>query len=443
MQRKRKLSQLALLLIFLAITVFINLIFNKLNICFDLTENEMYSISDKTRSITGEIGRDMNVYCFVSDKNKASVICEISRNFCKTSEKLHFKVIDPIEHPEVTKRYTSDSADITDNTVVFDNGKNYRIIPYEDMFAYNYLTGRNDLLVTEERFCIAVMALNRDATAKIAFLTGHGEAYDENLESRVVNSGAECENVDTRNEEISDFDVIMLISPKTDFTVPELEKLDAFLNNGGAIIVSLDASVPYCEMLEGFLSEWGIAVERDMVFATDTKDIMGNQPYSIIGKLKSHPVTDGLIKNNINPVFFASRSITPLWEVQGGISVNVLAESGENAYSVPLDISSGEKSGAFALLTLSQGEKGRVFTFGSNMFFSNELKAYNQDLLENIIAWSTDGELVSEVPPKIVTSSNIQVPKSDIVFWIVIFGIIIPVMIAAAGIIAAIRRKKL
>lgn len=443
MQNNRKFTKIAILLICFAIIVFINLIFNRLNIWYDLTENEMYSISDKTKSITGEIKRDIDVYCFVEDENKANVIVEFTRNFCKTSGKLNYKVINPIEHPEVTKRYTLDGSEITNNTVVFDNGKNYKIIPYEELFSYNYLTGQNNLLVAEEKFCLAVMSLDKDSIAQIAFLTGNGETFDESLKKRVENIGAKCEDVDIRNGEISDFDVVMLISPQIDFTGAELAKLDAFLGGGGTVIASIDASIPHHEMLEGFLSEWGIVVKRNMVFSTDIKSIMGNQPYSIIGKLNSHPVTDGLIKNNITPVFFASRSITPLWEVQKGVSVTVLAESTENASAVSIDTQQEEEGGVFSLLTLSQGEKGRIFTFGSNMFFNDDLKAYNQDLLRNIITWSTDGELINEVSPKIITSSNIQVPKSSIVLWIAIFGIIIPVMIAVAGIIMAIRRRNL
>ena len=443
MQKNRRLTQIAVLLVFLAIIIFINLIFLRLNILVDLTENELYSISDEARSITGAVDRDMDVFCFVEDENKANVISEFTRNFCKTSEKLSYSAVNPIEHPELTKRYTDGGSEITNNTVVFDNGKNYKIIPYEEMLSYNYLTGQNNLLVAEERFCRAVMSLNKDTAAKIAYLTGHGEAFDESLRKRIGEIGTECENIDIRNGVLSGFDVALLISPKTDYTVQELEKLDIFLRDGGTVIMALDASIPQLEMLEGFLSEWGVAVGRNMVFSTDAKNIMGNQPYSVIGRLKPHPVTDGLIKNNISPVFFASRAITPLWEVQNGISVTVLSESAENARAVSIDTQQEEGSGVFSLLTLSQGAKGRIFTFGSNMFFSDDLKAYNQDLIGNIITWSTDGELMNEVSPKLVASSNIQVPKSDIELWVVIFGIIIPVFIAAAGILMAIRRRRL
>lgn len=368
MQKNRNLTKTAILLIFLAIIVFINLIFNKLNITFDLTENEMYSISGETISITGNLDREMKVYCFVEDENKANVICEFTRNFCKTSDKLTYNVINPIKHPEVTKKYTEDGSGIANNTVVFDNGSDYKIIPYEEMFSYNYLTGYNNLLVAEEKFCLALMSLNKDTIAKIAFVTGHGESFDGSLQKRVENIGAKCESVDIRNEEISDFDVAILISPQIDFTAQDIDKLDMFLNDGGTIIASIDASIPYHEMLEGFLAEWGIVVERNMVFSTDNKSIMGNQPYSVIGRLNSHPITDGLIKNKISPVFFASRSITPIWEAQAGISVTILAQSTENASAVSIDTQQEEQNGVFPLLTLSQSEKGRIFVFGSNMF---------------------------------------------------------------------------
>lgn len=443
MRKNRKLMQVGMLLISLAIIIFTNLIFNKLNILIDLTENEMYSISEEARNITGGLDREINVYCFVEDENKANVICEFTRNFCKTSDKLHCSVLNPLKHPEVTKRYTEDANVITDKTVVFDNGVNYKIIPYEEMFSYNYLTGDNNLLVAEEKFCISLMSLNKDTVAKVAFLTGHGEKFDESLQKRVDNIGAKCEIVDIRNEEINGFDVAMLISPQIDFTAQDVEKLDMFLDDGGTVVASVDASMPYHEMLENFLSEWGIVVERNMVFSTDSKSIMGNQPYSVIGRLNSHPVTDGLIKNDISPVFYASRNITPIWEVQRGISVTVLAETYENASVVSIDTKQVEQNGTFALLTLSQSEKGRIFTFGSNMFFSEDLKVYNQDLLRSIITWSTDGEMIKGVSPKIITSSNIQVPKSSIGLWIVIFGIIIPAVIVVAGVVVAIRRRKL
>ncbi|MBE7060155.1 MAG: hypothetical protein E7389_04985 [Ruminococcaceae bacterium] len=440
---KRKLNHTVMLLIFLSITVFINLIFNRLNISADLTENELYSVSDEARSITGKVDGEINVYCFVKDENKADVICEFTRNFCSTSEKINYRAVNPVKHPEMTKRYTEGGREITDRTVVFDNGENYKIIPYKDMFSYNYLTGQNNLLVAEEKYCLAIMSLNKKSSVRVAFLTGHGEAYDGSLKERVENIGAKCGNVDIRNEEISGFDVLMIISPKTDFTGQELEKLDAFLNDDGTVIVSIDGGTPQHEMFEGFLAEWGITVQRNTVLSTDAKSTMGNQPYSVIGKLNSHPVTDGLIKNNISPVFFASGSITPIWEVHGGIKVTVLAESAENAVAVPIDAKQSEERGVFPLLTLSQGEKGRIFTFGSNMFFSDELKAYNEDLLRNIITWSKGGELMKEIPPKIVAGSNIKVPKNNITFLIVIFGVVIPAIIAAAGIVAGIRRRRI
>ena len=137
MVKGRKLIGIVLLLIILAITVFLNLLAQKLDMTVDLTGNEMYSVSDAAREITGKSGREINVYCFADNENKTNVITEFTRNFCKTSDKLHFSVVNPVKHPEITKRYTVSGDMITDKTVVFDNGENYKIIPYEEMFSYN------------------------------------------------------------------------------------------------------------------------------------------------------------------------------------------------------------------------------------------------------------------------------------------------------------------
>ena len=355
---------------------------------------------------------------------------------------MSFETVNPVKHPEIANRYTEGDGKITGRTVVFDNGENCKIIPYEEMFSYNYLTGKNNLFVAEEKFCLAVTALNKESIAKVGFLTGHGEKFEESLKERTENIGAEATEIDIRNAELKGYDVIFIISPKADFTSDELKKLEGFLSDGGTLIAALDADIERHEMFEGFLSEWGITVGRNMVLSDDAGSIMGNQPYSVIGSLKPHRITDALIRNKISPVFFASRSITPLWELHGGIKVSVLAETRGKASAVSLDDESLE-SGVFSLLTLSEAEKGRIFTFGTSSFFSDGLKAYNGDLLRNIISWSAGGELINEIPPKLIESSAVKVPKKDIVLLIVLFGIIIPAVIAMVGIIVGIRRRRL
>ena len=422
------------------INLFVSALADRTNLKLDLTQSGLYSVSEEAKKIITSAGKDINVYCFVEDVSKPGVIAEYTKRFCAVSDRLIYKSVNPKKHPELTNKYPG--GEIAANTVVFDSGTSYRIIKYEDMMSVNYLTGQNNLLTAEEKFSAAVRALSEDISAKTAFLTGHGETFDEKLLKRISDEGINCSEIDLRSGNISDCDAVFIISPKSDYTAAETDMLAEFLKNDGMLTVCLDASSPQCDNLERLLSEWGVRTERNMIYSADSKSIMGNQPYGIIGRLNSHPVTDNLIKSNIRPVFFATRGITVLWEAKNGITTTVLANSDESAEAVSLDTNETNADGEIPLLTLSRGERGKLIAIGSSMFFSDELKAYNGELIRNILTWGTEGGLSVNIAPKTVSSANINVPKSDIILYTFIFGAIIPLLIAAAGITVAVRRRR-
>ena len=131
-----------------------------------------------------------------------------------------------------------------------------------------------------------------------------------------------------------------------------------------------------------------------------------------------------------------------MWEAKNGITTTVLANSDESAEAVSLDTNETNADGEIPILTLSRGERGKLIAIGSSMFFSDELKAYNGELIRNILTWGTEGGLSVNIAPKTVSSANINVPKSDIILYTFIFGAIIPLLIAAAGITVAVRRRR-
>lgn len=442
MNRKKMLAAYAAAAV--AIAVLINLftaaLAGRVNLRIDLTQNKLYSVSEEAKKITSAVNKQINVYCFTEDESKPGAVAEYAKSFCDTSDKLLYKAVNTKKHPELAKKYSSD--EIASNTVVFDNGSGYRVIKYEDMLSVNYLTGQNNLFTAEDKFCTAVRSLSDDISSKAAFLTGHGETFDESLLKQFSDEGTECSKVDLRSGSISDFDALFIISPKGDYTAAEVDMLADFLKADGMLTVCLDASVPVCDNLERLLSEWGVRIERNMIYSTDSKNIMGNQSYSIIGSLESSPITDNLIKNNIRPVFFASRGLTTLWDAKNGITTAVLASSDDSAEAISLDTKEKDGGGKIPLLTLSRGEQGKLFTIGSSMFFGSELKAYNSELIRNIMIWSIEGKLSVNIAPKAVSSANIIVPQSAVILWTFVFGAAVPVLIAITGIIIFVRRRR-
>ena len=76
-----------------------------------------------------------------------------------------------------------------------------------------------------------------------------------------------------------------------DFTADEINRLDAYIKNGGGVQVYFMYNSDQMPKLYSYLGECGIEVGTNLVFEGDSTKVVGSAPYVFTTTLNEHDIT--------------------------------------------------------------------------------------------------------------------------------------------------------
>jgi hypothetical protein len=274
----------------------------------------------------------------------------------------------------------------------------------------------------------------------IGLLQGHGEATSYELQSlmdelrafyRVLPISADAES------DWMDYEAILLLRPTDSIPPAHLERLQAYLENGGGLLIAYDRVAgrmenKYAQSQHDGLTSWleglGIKVEDKLIVSPDCGTLMMRQagshyntptpfPFApVMSHFAPHPVTDGLelmLMQIASPVSYQGK---------GPLRASCLVSAGAKAarMDVPLRLlpskaSYGQKGGACAALAvegrLDGGKELRVIVAGDGDFVLTNLQQRGskplQDnvwFLANAVDWLCGNESMAGLRTRTITS---------------------------------------
>src|SRR3984893_685995 len=125
---------------------------------FDLTTEKLYTLSDQTKHVVGDLKNDVNIVRF--DKTADPALDDLMAEYKNLSPHLKFQNVDPQKKPEVAKEY---GATRMKEVVIAYGSKREPIEPGM----------RGD--ISEEDITSAILKLTRDTQKMVCFVSGHGE----------------------------------------------------------------------------------------------------------------------------------------------------------------------------------------------------------------------------------------------------------------------------
>lgn len=119
----------------------------------------------------------------------------------------------------------------------------------------------------EEIFAAMISWVTAETHKKAYFTQYHGETADSSFATLLACAGYYVDFVDLRQNAVpEDADLLIVSNPKNDFEAArpgvnvstEIDRLEAYLERGGNLLVTLDPYVKTLPILEGILSKYGI-----------------------------------------------------------------------------------------------------------------------------------------------------------------------------------------
>ena len=439
----------------------VNYLADRYNKTFDATKDQLYSLSDQTLKILGDLDRDLKIYYFDQSPRFTEAQINLVR-YQNASHRVAVDYIDPDAKPELAQAMNIR----TYGTVLIETGPNREEATSTD----------------EEDVTNAIIKLLKGEEKTACILTGHGEAdtsdterdgfseaeraiQDANYETQVV-SLLETPQVP------SECTLLIVPGPDKSYFEPEIDVLKSYVEGGGRALIMLDnkKSTEWVTVL----ADWGVKVYDDLVIELSPIGRMfgGGPLTALVADYENHPITE--VMGNVASLFPMARGVeagdaVASWDVQNlfhstGGSVATEAYEIEdmeirpdldNAREGPITLAAattydvpeepqddaGDSSGE----NDSEGEdepdeedekQGRVVVVGTSLFARNASlgRGGNVDLLLNMLNWlSSDEDLIS-IRPKDPENTPLNLSQSEMsrVFWLSV--VILPVAIVGLGI---------
>lgn len=373
---------------------------------WDVTKDKQYSLSEQTKKILKNLKEPVKVTLFIKSGDSYSTNLKTlwSEYKYEAGDRLTLDVIDADREPAIAR-----AENITAyGTSVLQRG-----------------TRKTTITAAQEQdLTSALLKVTQSGQKVIYFLTGHGEMSLDSYDNRFGLSNAKDaltkQNYKTdsltlysRAQVPSDAALVVVAGPTKPVPLKELVALQNYVDNGGRVFVSLHPATN--AGLGDMVKNYGIEVRDDLVLEPGVRNnVQGNMAAPVITKFPYHTVTQGLGV----AYFLSSRSLGKAATLPTGVTnVTPLVETSADSWGEtnlmerrPQFDAAKDKKGPLPIMMLAEKGKGRLIVAGNSSFLSNQCFSdlNNGDLFLNSLNWMADEESLVSIPPKDMSSKNIN-----------------------------------
>jgi len=462
----------------LGIVIALNYIVSRHPLRIDLTSNKFYTLSDQTLDTLNHLQQDVNVSLFTSPSHAAQMQTQIQRaqqlleEYGKKSTKFHFKVVNVDNDPAEARRYGIHEY----NTIVFESGDNRKDVLQRDYISYSMM-GRQPMpkFQGEAAFTSALITMSDTTHLVFYFTEGHGEkplvnpqpdgytTFKDMLEKE--NYTDKTLNLLKDNKIPDDAAGIVVLGPVKAFQPSETALLEAYLKNGGKVMLCFDLMDPISRQtivstgLSALLKDFGVKVDNDL--AIDDTSYLPPNPSAILPQYGNHDIVQKLSDNHVpclmvfnreiekvDPLMKGANSTVLLQTTDKGWGVNnVKALKGAVSYHPGIDVKGPIPIAVASEFDLTDGsnKKARLVVYGNSLFFSNQFATTlgNADLALNTFGWMAEQENKISIHPKEEDERILNISNVSIMLIICVAIILIPLAALIAGFVVWFRRRSI
>ena len=317
----------------------------------------------------------------------------------------------------------------------------------------------------EGQITSAISYITSENTSVMYAVTGHNE-YSL---SGTFTDALEKQNVELKalslveNEAIpEDAACIFLLAPEKDYSEDDVNKIFAYLKNGGKAVVASNYAEEDLSNFNKILEKYDVTIEDGIVVENNTQNYY-QSPYYLLPEIGSDPATANTLDGYIFAPFSQGLSYPKQEEDEessNGITYTPLLTTSEDSFSkqdvgTADDFSKGENDvdGPFAVgLHVSKeaekegAESTELYVFGGANIFtdgaSEQVYGNNLTFFTGITSQYTDGEAESVIPVKAYEVSTLVLNQTVIIAGMLIMMIAVPVILLGTGIVIWVRRRK-
>jgi ABC-2 type transport system permease protein len=453
----------------LAIVLFVNILatlfVNRFPVKIDLTSSKLYQLTDVTKNYLKQIDRPVDIYILSSETDQDKDTREVLDNYAKANSNITVQNIDPEKNPTFGKKYVQDSKTSLKNYVILDNGTRYKAYAPGDLYQIDQ-NNQNVNMKVEQKITSGLKYLESESASTVYFTSGRGEIELTGAKQRLEEENYKVKDLNLVSEDIpSDASILIIASPDTDYTMAEINKLDAFLEHGGKLQVwmSGDNAKELTNLYE-YLKRWGISINDDSIIETSNNQVYSDgQNLFISPVMEQSEITDPITeKKRLIAYLPYSKSLDILFDTRDGIEVETLWSTSSEAFGAVgfedrqnADKQPDDKAGPLTVSAVAM-KKGQTQEQTAGVFVSGTtaLLDYNTQLVEgysfanldyfmNVTNYMQGSIDDMTIPIKTMNADKIMMSNISVFAFGFVLAVLIPLIVLIAGIVVWARRRHL
>lgn len=483
--------------VIVALVVLLNavasLIAGGLHLYVDMTSSQLYSLSDTSRELIGELDFDGKVQMiFLQEKDKIESngssyeggaylkeIHELALDYeAEFSDLIEIKYVNMYTNPGMLQKYIDQGLTMSPTSVIFDNGQGiFKIIGYKSFLAFDSGSSSTDPagFYGEHKITATVLALCSEKVT--AYVTeGHGEAaLSESFINVLESCGFVLKTVNletlTLDQIIEDEPRLVIVNnPKTDLkgieagSRSEIDKINKILDgsydkttNNPTFGNLMIFGEPGTELpnVNSLLLRWGMQMN------TATSDMVNETPDNVFGDAETQKIlplyetASSSIGSSLTSKLRTKSNFKVAMDGTGTIDISDVSASGNIYTSAVLKSSYGD-----AVLAIAQNQTivesviskvNYVMVCADSSIITDKYLLptdyANEALMTNICR-----AMVNETEPSpetalieykdYIVETNVQgVSSAGKQAFLIFMAVIVPVVILAGGIVVYVRRR--
>jgi ABC-2 type transport system permease protein len=452
-----------------AIAVLINVLVGMADLKWDLTPNKIYSISDTTKEILGKLNKEVVIYGLFDDGTVGAgtdyhEVVELLDHY-KKYPNVKVEYIDPDKNPGFIKEMDPENVkDLSKMDFIVKSGSRMKKLEYYDLFRtqFDQQTWQQYKIgsAAEQGFTGAIKYVTADDTPVVYFTEGHDE-YELDGDYRNIVSYLDRNNIDAKSINLltvpgvpEDAEMVIVGSPKRDFSGDEADKLNEYIKNGGKAILMFDflPSDPEFRELNRILGNYNVMVNNDRVKENDQSRHIPDNPQALLLDVDS----SGIFPQDFVLLLENSRSIGILKNEKEYITVKSLMYTSDQAIGEQVDKSRGQDINGPLDVAVTVEYKGgskpaKLLVMGNGYFITDAAQnRYGANHFNNSLYfflsslnWAMDKKDEVIVPSKSYDNPRITINAMQSTVMGIVLVVVLPLAILGAGLFVFLRRRHL
>lgn len=437
-----------------------NLLVDQLSIEVDLTDNNLFTLSDQTINLVSEIDDKVTIFQIAPAGRERPVIRSVLERYAKLNPLINIATLDQERNPGLARKFQEDGEQLRTDGLIVQAGERYRIISQYDIYGFNQQTQQVTSVSLERELTSALLFVTTGDLPKIYVLEGHGEQPLSRLgfPGMSLRQLLEEENYEIDSLELisraglpEDMDVLLIMDPNEDLTPVEFERIDNWLRNGGRAVFILDSGV-WADLpnWEDLLSGYGLEIEPGFIMEASGYHTPDSAFFLVPG-MSIHDIVSPFRTERLYTVMPKSGSIKELETKRRTLKIEpFLLTSDDSFLRTNIEVNSidqqeGESNGPFSIGVSvidknSEGIESRIVVFSSVAFLMLP-HPNNFDMLLNSLAWAREQPESITIRAKSLITFPLRLTQFAALSISGITVILIPLTVFIIGLIVWLRRR--